>query len=362
MADVFVSYSKQDHEEARLLAAYLEAEGFSVWWDTSLKSGEQFRKVIMTELGRARAVIVIWTENSIESDWVQSEAGRAHADRKLIPVKSKALQYKDIPPPFDNMHIENIDRRENILGAVVAQLVKPEAQVSAIGQMSKKARYHLLSWLGIAGAVLTLSSNVQGLLTLARLTRRIVESWGDIVQVAWSHVLFFVPKVYGTDAMILTLVSFTLMNMALCLRRQGEPPPLRMILKSLLPLAIVLAILTVGLLRFDDIEQRDEAYGYFFRAVRYVASSLIESVNSLPDGAMRITVGVAYIVFFFLIVPLTPIMLIYAAIRLGTNLRLDWNALSSRLWRIAGGIAIVLALNYFALWLEQQPWLGQLVK
>ena len=162
MADIFISYSKKDHEEARLLAAYLEAEGFSVWWDTSLKSGEQFRKVIMTELGRARAAIVIWTENSIESDWVQSEAGRAHADRKLIPVKAKSLQYKDIPPPFDNMHIENVGQRENILGAIVAQLAKPKSQVSAIGQISKKARYHVLSWLGIAGAVLTLSSNLQG--------------------------------------------------------------------------------------------------------------------------------------------------------------------------------------------------------
>ncbi len=362
MADIFISYSKKDHDEARLLAAYLEAEGFSVWWDTSLKSGEQFRKVIMTELGRARAAIVIWTESSIESDWVQSEAGRAHADRKLIPVKSKALQYKDIPPPFDNLHTENIDRRENILGAVVAQLAKPEAQVSAIGQISKKARYHVLSWLGIVGAVLTLSSNVQSLLTLARLTRRIFESWGDIVQAAWSHVLFFVPKVYGTDAMILTLVSFTLMNVALCLRRQSELAPWRAVLKSLLPSLVILAILIVGIMRFDEIEQRDKAYGYFIRAVFYVASGLFGFVNSLPDGVIRIGVGVPVIVLFFLIVPLTPVVLSYAAIRLCTNLRLDWNALASRLWRIAGGIAIVLALNYLALWLEQQPWLGQLTK
>jgi TIR domain len=362
VADIFISYSKKDHEEARLLAAYLEAEGFSVWWDTSLKSGEQFRKVIMTELGRARAAIVIWTENSVESDWVQSEAGRAHADRKLIPVKSKALQYKDIPPPFDNMHTENIDRRENILGAVVAQLAKPESQVSAIGQISKKARYHVLSWLGIAGAVLTLSSNVQSLLTLARLTRRIFESWGDVVQAAWSHVFFFVPKVYGTDAMILTLVSFTLMNMALCLRRQNEPAPWRVILKSLLPSLIILAILIAGLVRFDEIEQRDEAYGYFVRAVAYVASGLFAFVNSLPDGAIRIGVGVPVIVFFFLIVPLAPIMLAYAAVRFSTNLRLDWNALSLRLWRIAGGIAIVLCLNYLSLWIERQSWVSELVK
>ena len=55
----------------------------------------------MTELGRARAVIVIWTDTSIKSDWVRSEAGRAQADRKLIPVKLEHLTYKDLPPPFD---------------------------------------------------------------------------------------------------------------------------------------------------------------------------------------------------------------------------------------------------------------------
>ena len=362
MADIFISYSKKDHEEARLLAAYLEAEGFSVWWDTSLKSGEQFRKVIMTELGRARAAVVIWTENSIESDWVQSEAGRAHADRKLIPVKAKSLQYKDIPPPFDNMHIENVSQRENILGAIVAQLAKPESQISAIGQISKKAKYHVLSWLGIAGAVLTLSSNLQGMLTLARLTRRIFESWADIVQAAWSHVLFFVPKVFGTDAMLLTLVSFAVMNMVLCLRRHSERAGYAAILKSLVPSVIVLVVLVIGMLNFDDIEQRNEAHGYFIRTIQYSASGLIAFVNSLPDGVVRIGVGVVTLLFFFLIVPLTPIVLAYAAVRSGTALRLDWSALSTRLWRIVGGIAIVLALNYLSLWLEQQPWLGQLVK
>jgi hypothetical protein len=362
VADIFISYSKKDHEEARLLAAYLEAKGFSVWWDTSLKSGEQFRKVIMTELGRARAAIVIWTEYSIDSDWVQSEAGRAHADRKLIPVKAKSLQYKDIPPPFDNMHIENVSQRENILGAIVAQLAKPESQISAIGQISKKAKYHVLSWLGIAGAVLTLSSNLQGMLTLARLTRRIFESWADIVQAAWSHVLFFVPKIYGTDAMLLTLVSFAVMSMALCLRRHSERAGYAAILKSLVPSVIVLVVLVIGMLNFDDIEQRNEAHGYFIRTVQYSASGLIAFVNALPEGVIRIGVGVVTLLFFFLIVPLTPIVLAYAAVRFGTALRLDWNALASRLWRIVGGIAIVLALNYLSLWLEQQPWLGQLVK
>ena len=152
MADIFISYSNQDQDEAWQLAAFLEAEGYSVWWDTSLLAGENFRKAIIAELGRARAAIVIWTEGSIHSDSVQSEAGRAHAERKLIAVKAKGVASRDIPPPFETMHIEDLGDREKILAAVVAQLAKPEAQPSALLQLSKKGRFKLLSWLRTAGA------------------------------------------------------------------------------------------------------------------------------------------------------------------------------------------------------------------
>jgi hypothetical protein len=361
MADIFISYSKKDHEEARLLAAYLEAEGFSVWWDTSLKSGEQFRKVIMTELGRARAVIAIWTENSIESDWVQSEAGRAHAERKLIPVKSKALQYKDIPPPFDNMHTENVDRRENILGAVVAHLAKPESQVSVVSQISKGAKYQILSWLGIIGAVMTLTTNLQSVFTLARVTRRIFESWADMLQAAWATVLFFVPKVYGTDAIILTLFGFALMNMALCLRRSVERPPTRLILLALLPAAIVAGVLFIGFDRFDLAEQVQQTVSYYGRFVQTLASGLAAFINTLPDGALKLTIGVPVVTFFFLL-PLTPLVLAYLGIRKVSALRIDWRALTLRLWRIVGGIVVVLALNVLALLLEGHSWLDELAK
>jgi TIR domain len=79
MADVFISYAKADRTLALKLAAMLEAEGWKTWWDTSLIPGDDFRNEIMTELGRARHA-------SIKSDWVRSEAGRAQADRKLIPA------------------------------------------------------------------------------------------------------------------------------------------------------------------------------------------------------------------------------------------------------------------------------------
>jgi len=97
MADVFVSYAKTDRSLASKLVAMLEAEGWKVWWDTSLGAADLHRDEIMKQLASARAVIAIWTPNSIRSDWVRAEAGRAKAEGKLIHVKTPAPR---IPPPF----------------------------------------------------------------------------------------------------------------------------------------------------------------------------------------------------------------------------------------------------------------------
>jgi TIR domain-containing protein len=149
MADIFISYSKKaDRPLATKLAAMLEAEGWTTWWDTSLTIGDDFRNEIMTELGRARAVIVIWTDASIKSDWVRSEAGRAQADRKLIPIKLPHLEYEDLPPPFDVLHTEDIGQEDKIKAAVVGQLAKPAVEPTAWASLTKGAKYELLTWGG----------------------------------------------------------------------------------------------------------------------------------------------------------------------------------------------------------------------
>ncbi len=48
--DIFLSYARQDRGTARLFADGLVAEGFSVWWDASLRSGETFDEVIERNL------------------------------------------------------------------------------------------------------------------------------------------------------------------------------------------------------------------------------------------------------------------------------------------------------------------------
>ena len=108
MADVFVSYAKTDRSLASKLVAMLEAEGWKVWWDTSLGAADLHRDEIMKQLASARAVIAIWTPNSIRSDWVRAEAGTAKNEGKLIPVKTPDVAYADIPLPFGEMHTESL--------------------------------------------------------------------------------------------------------------------------------------------------------------------------------------------------------------------------------------------------------------
>src|SRR5262244_3602062 len=89
--------------------------------------------------------------NSIKSDWVRAEAGRAKAEGKLIPVKTTDVAYADIPLPFGEMHTENISSTELIRAAVVAQLSKPTIPVSQSLQIKNLFKYQTLTWIGIVG-------------------------------------------------------------------------------------------------------------------------------------------------------------------------------------------------------------------
>ena len=177
MADVFISYSKSDHALALKLSTFLESEGWTVWWDKSLGAADLYRDEIMKQLVAARAVITIWSPNSIRSDWVRAEAGRAKAGGKLIPVKTPELTYADIPLPFGEMHTENVASTELIRAAIVAQLAKPAVSQSPFWQITSTFKYQILTWIGIVGSAITLFANLSGVLNLADWARELVAHW-----------------------------------------------------------------------------------------------------------------------------------------------------------------------------------------
>jgi len=52
MADVFVSYARSDKARVAPLVAVLESQGWSVWWDTEIATGQEFDRQISTQLPR----------------------------------------------------------------------------------------------------------------------------------------------------------------------------------------------------------------------------------------------------------------------------------------------------------------------
>lgn len=118
MADIFISYSKPHRHLTEQLAKDLEAQGLSVWWDTELLAGESFRHRIQEELKSCRAAIVIWTPDSVASDYVLSEAERARLAKKLIQARTSDIDPHELPPPFDTSHVPLIDDRRSIYGGL----------------------------------------------------------------------------------------------------------------------------------------------------------------------------------------------------------------------------------------------------
>jgi hypothetical protein len=95
MSDIFVSYASEDRPRVKVLSQALEAQGWSVWWDRSIPFGKRFHQVIEQELAAARSVMVIWSEQSVGSDWVRAEAGEGMNRGILVPVA-----IDDVPPPL----------------------------------------------------------------------------------------------------------------------------------------------------------------------------------------------------------------------------------------------------------------------
>jgi hypothetical protein len=87
MADVFISYSSKDRDRARTLAIALADLGWSVWWDREILTGQAFDHAIERELDCAKCVVVLWSQASVESEWVKNEAASAAERGILLPGK-----------------------------------------------------------------------------------------------------------------------------------------------------------------------------------------------------------------------------------------------------------------------------------
>ena len=87
MADIFVSYARQDRPHAHRIAQALEAEGWSVWWDVTIPTGKAFDQTIQGAIDSAQCVVVLWSTTSVKSEWVREEADEGRRRGILIPIQ-----------------------------------------------------------------------------------------------------------------------------------------------------------------------------------------------------------------------------------------------------------------------------------
>ncbi len=108
--DVFISYSSADVERAVQLEEVLSARGLKVWRDKSdLRPGDHVEFAIPKALKQSASVAVLWSEDSIKSDWVKREASYAIVEGKALTLCIAPFRYMSLPDVFRRLNCGDLD-------------------------------------------------------------------------------------------------------------------------------------------------------------------------------------------------------------------------------------------------------------
>jgi hypothetical protein len=115
MQDVFISYAREDAARVkRLVGALVAVRGWSIWWDTALRPGEQFPGTIEHAVEEARCVVVVWSPRSVASQWVVAEVSEGWERHALVPVM---IEECEPPLPFRQTQAADLTRWRGAAGA-----------------------------------------------------------------------------------------------------------------------------------------------------------------------------------------------------------------------------------------------------
>lgn len=127
MADVFLSYSRDDVERVRRLVQMIERGGLCVFWDHEIEPGAQWSEVLQREMDAAKVVVVVWSEVSVRSRWVQAEASAADQSGKMVPVR-----IDDVAPPMPFGMVQTFDLSNPFTGPAPEQVEMFNAKLASM--------------------------------------------------------------------------------------------------------------------------------------------------------------------------------------------------------------------------------------
>ncbi|HVN01979.1 MAG TPA: TIR domain-containing protein [Caulobacteraceae bacterium] len=107
VTDVFISYERSSEPRARQVADRLKAGGYTVWLDADLPTHRAYTEVIREQLEAAKVVLVLWTAEAAQHEWVRAEADLGRERRKLVQASLDG----SLPPlPFNQIHSADLSR------------------------------------------------------------------------------------------------------------------------------------------------------------------------------------------------------------------------------------------------------------
>jgi len=137
MSDIFISYSSKDRRTIRSVVKLLEKNDWDVWWDKHIPPGKTFDRVISQALDAAKCIVVLWSKNSVKSDWVIEEALEGMERKILVPTQIDSVK---LPFGFRRLQTINLSRWQGAASSQsIKQLIKAvEALVAPVAKAKKK--------------------------------------------------------------------------------------------------------------------------------------------------------------------------------------------------------------------------------
>ena len=102
---VFISYKREEIDQAKMMKDTLENQGFSVWWDENIQCGQIWSNVLDGAVRNASCIVVLWSKRSLQSRWVMHEASSAMDREIYAPVRIELIS---IDPPFNRYQASDL--------------------------------------------------------------------------------------------------------------------------------------------------------------------------------------------------------------------------------------------------------------
>ncbi len=103
--DVFLSYAREDQGTAAKTVELLKKRGRSVFWDSDIRNGTDWRQKLEAKLYGVKCVVVLWSKHSVASEYVLEEAEFGSSRKVLVAAK---LDDAQLPFGFRRLHTDDL--------------------------------------------------------------------------------------------------------------------------------------------------------------------------------------------------------------------------------------------------------------